>query len=67
MTRNDKKRDVRASFLLNKDEAECIERYLAKYKISNKSRWMRETLITAIFQNMGRDYPTLFDENEMRR
>ncbi len=67
MAGNDKIRDVRVSFLLNKDEAECIERYLAKYRISNKSRWMRETLMTAVFQNMGRDYPTLFDEQEMRR
>ena len=55
------------SFLVNPDEKQMIENYLRKYKIRNRSRWMRETLITFIIKNLDQDYPTLFNEQEMRR
>ena len=60
-------RAERYSFLVNPDEKQMIENYLRKYKIRNRSRWMRETLITFIIKNLDQDYPTLFDEQEMRR
>ena len=55
------------SFLVNPEEKQMIENYLRKYKIRNRSRWMRETLITFIIKNLDQDYPTLFNEQEMRR
>ena len=60
-------RKERYSFLVNSDERQTIENYLRKYKIRNRSRWMRETLITFIIKNLDQDYPTLFNEQEMRR
>ena len=60
-------RNERYSFLVNADEKQTIENYLRKYRISNRSRWMRETLITFIIKNLDQDYPTLFNEQEMRR
>lgn len=60
-------RNERYSFLVNTDEKQTIENYLRKYKIRNRSRWMRETLITFIIKNLDQDYPTLFNEQEMRR
>ena len=60
-------RKERCSFLVNQEEKQTIENYLRKYKIRNRSRWMRETLITFIIKNLDQDYPTLFDEQEMRR
>lgn len=60
-------RKERYSFLVNPDERQMIENYLRKYKIRNHSRWMRETLITFIIKNLDQDYPTLFNEQEMRR
>lgn len=60
-------RKERCSFLVNPDEKQMIENYLRKYKIRNRSRWMRETLITFIIKNLDQDYPTLFNEQEMRR
>ena len=60
-------RKERYSFLVNPDERQMIENYLRTYKIRNRSRWMRETLITFIIKNLDQDYPTLFDEQEMRR
>ncbi len=53
--------------MLNEEEFELINYYLKKYKINNKSRWLRETVMNYILKNMDMDYPTLFDENEMRR
>ena len=60
-------RSERYSFLVNATEKQTIENYLRKYRINNRSRWMRETLITFIIKNLDQDYPTLFNEQEMRR
>lgn len=62
-----KPRTKRVVFTLNDDEHDLIKFYLKKYKISNCSRWYRETIISHILKNMDQDYPTLFEENEMRR
>jgi hypothetical protein len=50
-----------------RDEHKAVKRYLSKYKIENKSRWYRETIISHILKTLEEDYPTLFRENEMRR
>ena len=60
-------RTQRISFMLNEEEYKVINSYLSKYKISNKSRWYRETIISHILRNLDQDHPTLFGENEMRR
>jgi hypothetical protein len=62
-----KPRIKKAEFMLNEDEYQLIDFYLRKYKITNRSRWFRETVLNHIFKNMDQDYPTLFSENEMRR
>ena len=50
-----------------KRELRIVDRYLEKYKITNKSRWLRETILMFIHKNMEEDYPTLFGEHDMRR
>ena len=60
-------RNERYSFLINSEEKQMIENYLRTYRIKNRSGWMRETLITFIIRNLDQDYPTLFNEQEMRR
>ena len=60
-------RIYKVTFMLNEEEHRAVARYLSKYKIQNKSRWYRETIITHILKNLDEDYPTLFTENEMRR
>jgi len=60
-------RTERVVTFLSKEEKQMIENYLDKYHIANRSRWMRETLLRNIFQNLELDYPTLFDEHDMRR
>ena len=56
-----------ATFLLSDEEYEMVQFYLRKYKIANRSRWFRETILSHILKSMDKDYPTLFEENEMRR
>ncbi|HCC53013.1 MAG TPA: hypothetical protein DEQ30_14000 [Porphyromonadaceae bacterium] len=63
----DAKRKHRIAFMLNDTEYNAIERYLRKYKITNKSNWYRSTILSHIWKIMEEDYPTLFNENEMRR
>lgn len=61
-------RHQRMVCLVSEEELAIINGYLQKYKITNKGRWMRETLLAFIHHNMvNEDYPTLFNEYEMRR
>jgi len=63
----DAPRTERLTTLLSKEEKQLVDRYLTKYHITNRSRWMRETMLRTILQNLEMDYPTLFDEHDMRR
>ena len=60
-------RKQRMVCLMSEDELQIVNRYLKKYQIRNKARWLRETVLTFIRQNMEDDYPTLFNEHDMRR
>jgi len=48
-------------FTLNNEENKALNRYLTKYKVSNKSRFIRETLMIAVLKKFEEDHPTLFD------
>ncbi|MDR0657512.1 MAG: hypothetical protein LBG18_01010 [Mediterranea sp.] len=61
------KRQLRMTCLMSEDEQKIVDRYLEKYKITNKSRWLRETIFMFVYKNMEEDYPTLFGEHDMRR
>ncbi|TVR68257.1 MAG: hypothetical protein EA408_13600 [Marinilabiliales bacterium] len=54
------KRIHRQSFMLNSREMKAINRYCEKYRVSNRSRFMRETIVTAILKKFDDDHPTLF-------
>ena len=66
-TRVQQIRKKRIVALVSDEEERLIDNYLKKYKISNKSNWMRETLLSFIYKNLDEDYPTLFGEHDMRR
>ena len=59
-------RNNRITISLNDKEKRALERFYEKYKIQNKSKFLRETIITAILKRFDEDYPTLFDDKEMR-
>jgi len=51
---------------LNDPEFKALEKYCTKYKITNRTRFIRELIMKTILTRMSEDYPTLFDEKEMR-
>ena len=63
----DTARHTRLTCLVSDEEMRIIDSYLHKYGIENKGRWMRETLLAFIHRNLDHDYPTLFNEHDMRR
>lgn len=59
-----KKKSLRTNrqiFTLNDEENRALNRYISKYKVKNKSKFIRETLMLAIIRKFEEDHPTLFD------
>lgn len=54
-------RKNRITILLNDKEMDAVNRYVKRYRVQNKSRFVRETLIRAILKQFDEDAPTLFD------
>ncbi len=59
-------RDRLVTIALNDPEFKTLEKYCSQYKISNRSRFIREALMKSMLTRMVDDYPTLFGEKEMR-
>lgn len=55
------KRSHRISFMLNDKEVDALERYIKKYKIKCKSKFVREALMLTVIRKLEEDSPTLFD------
>ena len=52
-------------FLMNEKEADALDNYCKRYKIENRSQFIRETLFKYIIEEIESDYPTLFSQEEM--
>jgi hypothetical protein len=39
-------------------------RYFRKYKINNRAKFLRETIMSAVLKRFEEDYPTLFEVEE---
>lgn len=61
------KRENKVTFSLNDKEFNMMRQYLDKHKIENQSRWMREVVMSYLWKKTEEDYPTLFNENEIRK
>ena len=59
-TREKLVRKHKITFMLNDKEMEAIENYLSRYRIKNKSRFYRETIVRHILKQMEKDTPELF-------
>ncbi len=57
----DLKRINKRVIAFNNKEINVIEQYCKKYKIDNRSQFMREAIIRSILKKMDEDYPTLWD------
>ena len=47
--------------MLNDKEQRALDKYCVKYRIENRSRLIRESLMRAILKQLDNDQPTLFD------
>ncbi len=61
------KRKHRATFLLNDKENDAVAAYCEKYRIGNKSKFMREAVMRAVMEQFLEDYPTLFEKKALDR
>lgn len=55
-------REHRHFFMLNEKENKALNRYISKYNVKNKSKFIREVLMTAVIRKLEEDSPTLFDD-----
>lgn len=55
-------RTHRYVFTLNDQENKALCRYIAKYNVKNKSKFIRETLMLEVIRRTEQDSPTLFDD-----
>ncbi len=55
------KRVHRVTFMLNDKEMEALERYIKKYRVQSKSKFVREALMLTVIRKLEEDSPTLFD------
>jgi hypothetical protein len=51
----------RYAILFNNRELQAIEAYCKKYRVDNKTRFMREAILTEVLKRFDSDYPTLFE------
>ncbi|MBQ3688661.1 MAG: hypothetical protein II937_02220 [Bacteroidales bacterium] len=61
------KRKHRQSFRLNDMELKALMRYFRKYKINNRAKFLRETIMSAVLKRFEEDYPTLFEVEEKKK
>lgn len=54
-------RKSRITILLNESEQRALDKFCAKYNITNRSRLVREALVRTILKKIENDQPTLFD------
>jgi hypothetical protein len=58
------KRINRLSLLLNNREMRALGIYCNRFRIKNKSEFLRETIMKAILKRFEEEHPSLWEENE---
>ncbi len=58
------KRSNRLTIMLNNREMKALSIYCQRYRVKNRSRFLRETVMTAIVQKFNDEMPTLWEVNE---
>ena len=56
------KRTNKKEILFNNLELEAINTYCERFKVKNKSKFMREMIITSVLKKFDEDYPSLFEK-----
>jgi len=58
------RRKNRLSLMLNNREMKAIGIYCSRYRVKNKSEFMRATIMKAIIKRFDEEYPSLWEESE---
>ena len=58
------RRKNRLSLMLNNREMRAIGIYCSRYRVKNKSEFMRATIMKAIIKRFDDEYPSLWEESE---
>jgi hypothetical protein len=58
------KRTNRLSLMLNNREMRALGIFCNRYRVKNKSEFLRKTLMMTIIKKFEEDHPTLWEENE---
>jgi hypothetical protein len=58
------KRLNRLSLMLNNREMRALSIYCNRYRIRNKSEFLRETIMKAILKRFEDEHPTLWEESD---
>lgn len=56
------KRINRQSIMFNNRELSAINKYCRQYRVKNKSKFMRELIISSVLKKFDDDYPKLFND-----
>ncbi len=54
----------RLSLMLNNREMRALGIYCNRYRVKNKSEFLRETIMRAILKRFEEEHPTLWEEND---
>jgi len=58
------KRENRLSLMLNNNEARALGIYCNRYRVKNKSEFLRETIMKAILKRFEDEHPSLWEDPE---
>lgn len=59
-------RNKRVVITLNEKEFRVMDRFFNKYKIKNRTKFLRDTIIKTVWRTLEADAPTLFSDSEMK-
>jgi len=58
------RRTKRLSLMLNNREMRALGIYCNRYRVKNKSEFLRSTIMKAILKRFEEEHPSLWEENE---
>lgn len=59
------KRVNRQAILFNERELKAIEHYCSRFKVNNRSKFMREAIISEVLKKFEENYPTLWEDQQL--
>lgn len=60
-SKGDKRRTHPVAFMLNDQEWDCLNSYLRRFRVQNKSKFLRETVMHRVIDRLSEENPGLFD------